>query len=81
MSRDGYDRDRDSTENNARGRIWENGTDRYFRDRQRGYLKPSRDHELSTTSGKNRRYDKQRGTVENGPVRAIEDKSGTIGGR
>ncbi|WP_280501975.1 hypothetical protein [Nocardia farcinica] len=80
MPRDGYDRDREAFDNNARGRIWENGTDRYYRDRQNGYLKPSRKHEL-TTRNQNRRYDKQRGDVENGPVRAIEDKSGKVGGR
>jgi len=81
MPRDGYDRDRSSTENNVRGRIWENGTDRYFHDHERGYTKPSRERELPTKSGKYRRYDKQRGTLEDGPVRAIEDKSGAIGGR
>ncbi|WP_157172002.1 hypothetical protein [Nocardia higoensis] len=81
MSRDGYDRDRDSFDNNARGRIWENGTDRHYRDRENGYLKPSHEQELHIEVGANRRYDKQRGAVENGPVRAIEDKSGEISGR
>lgn len=81
MSRDGYDRDRDAIDNNSRGRIWENGTDRYFHDRENGYLKPSREQELPTKGDANRRYDKQRGSIENGPVRAIEDKSGRIGGR
>ncbi|WP_157171746.1 hypothetical protein [Nocardia higoensis] len=81
MSRDGYDKDRETFDNNARGRIWENGTDRYFRDRQRGYSRPLREHELLADGGKYRRYDKQQGRIENGPVRAIEDKSGEIGGR
>lgn len=60
MPSDGYDRDRESSDNNARGWIWENGTDRYFRDRENSYVKPLREQELQT-SDENRRYDKQRG--------------------
>src|SRR5262245_39255149 len=78
MSGDGYDKDRDGNDNNTRGRIWENGTDRHFRDREHGYWKPSREQELPTAD-ETRRYDKQRGDPRNGPVRAIEDKSGEIG--
>ncbi|WP_330252728.1 hypothetical protein OG874_42895 [Nocardia sp. NBC_00565] len=79
MSGDGYDRDREPYDNNARGRIWENGSDRYFRDCENGYSKPSREQELPTP-GEARRYDKQRGDPRKGPVRAIEDKSGAIDG-
>lgn len=80
MSRDGYDRDRDDVENNMRGRVWENGADRFFRDHENGYSRPSRARELRDRSGTRRRYDKQRGNPATGPVQAIEEKSGEIRG-
>ncbi|MGW0055856.1 hypothetical protein [Nocardia nova] len=79
MSGDSYDDIRRGHDSNTRGRIFENGTDRYFRDRQRGYQQQSR--EYATPFGK-RRFDKARASGrERGRVDSIEDKSGRLGGK
>ncbi|WP_433662467.1 hypothetical protein ACQPW1_10125 [Nocardia sp. CA-128927] len=75
---DGYDRDRDDFNNNARGRIWENGTDRFYRDRENGYTKPPQSREHWTPEGF-RRYDKEK-LNEKGQILAVEDKSGSMTG-
>ncbi|WP_433627092.1 hypothetical protein [Nocardia sp. CA-120079] len=78
MPGDGYDRDRENFKNNDRGRIWENGTDRFFRDRENGYDKPPQSRQYWTPEGY-RRYDKER-VDDNGHVRGVEDKSGSMTG-
>ncbi|MBF6131141.1 hypothetical protein [Nocardia brasiliensis] len=78
MSGDGYDSDRNGFTNNERGRIWEYGTDRFYRDRENGYVKPPQSREHWTPEGY-RRYDKEN-VNEKGQIRAVEDKSGSITG-
>ncbi|WP_433710486.1 hypothetical protein ACQP2U_29690 [Nocardia sp. CA-084685] len=78
MPGDGYDRDREDFRNNDRGRIWENGTDRFFRDRENGYDKPPQSRQYWTPEGY-RRYDKER-VDDKGHVRGVEDKSGSMTG-
>ncbi|MCP2275212.1 hypothetical protein APR09_000759 [Nocardia amikacinitolerans] len=73
---DGYDRDRDDVENNIRGRVFENGCDRHFRDRENGYLHQSRTY--STTAGRIK-VDKE--SVSRDEVRTIEEKSGRMEGK
>ncbi|MGO4617934.1 hypothetical protein AB4305_30580 [Nocardia sp. 2YAB30] len=75
---DGYDKDREEFNNNARGRIWENGTDRLYRDRENGYTKPPQSREHWTPEGF-RRYDKEK-VNEKGQILAVEDKSGSMTG-
>ncbi|MGY2024542.1 hypothetical protein [Nocardia gipuzkoensis] len=74
---DEYDRIRDPYDNPARGRIFENGIEHLFRDRQNGYVKqPDR----YVTSLGYRHYDKARAD-EQGRIHAIEDKSGQTGSK
>ncbi|MBF6330875.1 hypothetical protein [Nocardia transvalensis] len=73
---DGYDSDRHDYDPNQRGRIFENGIERYFRDRQRGYVQQSRIYE--TTQGRIR-FDHAK--EDRGRTFTIEDKSGRIEGR
>lgn len=73
---DEYDRDRDRVPNHERGRIFENGIDRFFRDRENGYVPGSRICE--TTKGRIRvDHSKEVGAR----TFTIEDKSGQIGGQ
>ncbi|WP_454197802.1 hypothetical protein [Nocardia sp. Marseille-Q1738] len=73
---DEYDRDRDKFPNHERGRIFENGIDRFFRDRENGYVPGSRVYE--TTKGRIRvDHSKQVGAR----TFTIEDKSGRIEGQ
>ncbi|NQE89551.1 hypothetical protein [Nocardia terpenica] len=75
MPDDGYSRDRKPFDSNQRGRIFENGTYRYFRDWEKGYVPGSRIYEAE----KERiRFDKVK--EDRGLVYTIEDKSGRIGG-
>ncbi|NKY86812.1 hypothetical protein [Nocardia veterana] len=74
---DGYDEIRREYDSNARGRIFENGTDRNYRDRENGYVQQPK--EYRTPHG-DRRFDKAR-VDKSGRVHAIEDKSGRVGGR
>ncbi|WP_330249664.1 hypothetical protein OG874_25505 [Nocardia sp. NBC_00565] len=75
MPGDGYDNDRKPFDNNERGRIFENGSDRFFRDRENGYVHHSRIYE----HGKDRiQFDKVK--EDRGQTYSIEDKSGRIGG-
>ncbi|NKY25615.1 hypothetical protein [Nocardia gamkensis] len=72
---DGYDRDRDKVPSHERGRIFENGIDRFFRDRENGYAPGSRIYE--TTKGRIRvDHSKEVGAR----TFTIEDKSGRIEG-
>ncbi|WP_280294589.1 hypothetical protein [Nocardia abscessus] len=74
---DEYDRIRDPYDNPARGRIFENGIEHLFRDRQNGYVQqPDR----YVTSLGYRHYDKARAD-EQGRIHAIEDKSGQTGSK
>ncbi|MFD8244837.1 hypothetical protein [Nocardia sp. NPDC059691] len=73
---DGYDRDRDKVRNHERGRIFENGTDRFFRDRENGYVQQSRLYRVEGV-GKTR-FDKIKD--DRGKVSSIEEKSGRIDG-
>ncbi|MFI6368096.1 hypothetical protein ACIBG0_35775 [Nocardia sp. NPDC050630] len=74
---DGYDRDRENCDPNERGRIFENGTYRYFRDRENGYIQQSRLHEVRNVG--NVKFDKIR--EDPGRTFTIEDKSGRIEGK
>ncbi|MFF0529220.1 hypothetical protein ACFYT3_12585 [Nocardia amikacinitolerans] len=73
---DDYDKDRIGFGPNDRGRIFENGAEVYFRDRENGYTKqvsipvPGRDEK--------RRFDKAQ--VKDGRIRSVEDKSGGVRG-
>ncbi|MET9026854.1 hypothetical protein ABZW96_14745 [Nocardia sp. NPDC004168] len=74
---DEYDRIREHFDNPARGRIFENGLEHLFHDRQNGYVQqPDR----YTTSLGPRHYDKAKAD-EQGRVHAIEDKSGRTGSK
>ncbi|MEV0033338.1 hypothetical protein [Nocardia sp. NPDC050793] len=73
---DGYDRDRERVENNIRGRVFENGCDRFFRDRENGYVKQSRGYE---SGGQKIAFDKEKGERER--TSTIEEKSGRMEGR
>ncbi|QIS08205.1 hypothetical protein [Nocardia arthritidis] len=74
---DGYDRDRDRiADNNIRGRVFENGTYLYFRDRENGYEQQSRVYE--TPEGRIQ-FDKVK--ADQGRTFSIEDKSGRMEGR
>ncbi|MFD0364137.1 hypothetical protein ACFQZZ_22055 [Nocardia sp. GCM10030253] len=76
MSGDGYDSDRNGFDSNERGRIFENGTDRYFHDRENGYVRDARTYEV----GKDRiQFDKIK--EAGGLTSSIEDKSGRVGGK
>ncbi|MCP2276932.1 hypothetical protein [Nocardia amikacinitolerans] len=73
---DGYDKDRGPYDSNERGRIFESGTDRFYRDRERGYVYQSRIYEAGDEKI---RFDKAKDDC--GKVSTIEDKSGRIGGK
>ncbi|MEU7143289.1 hypothetical protein ABZ942_27860 [Nocardia sp. NPDC046473] len=72
---DGYDRDRDGFDSNQRGRIFENGSYEYFRDRKYGYVQQS---EKFRAAGVKIRFDKL--SKDSGRVRSIEEKSGQMKG-
>ncbi|MEU2101361.1 hypothetical protein [Nocardia sp. NPDC019255] len=73
---DGYDRDRDKVRNHERGRIFENGTGRFFSDRENGYVQQSRLYRVEGV-GKTR-FDKIKD--DRGIISSIEEKSGRIEG-
>ncbi|MCC3329151.1 hypothetical protein [Nocardia abscessus] len=73
---DGYDKDRDEFDPNKRGRIFENGTYTYFRDRENGYVQQSR---IFTTAKGRVQFDKIREV--RGLIFTIEDKSGRMDGK
>ncbi|WP_280301208.1 hypothetical protein [Nocardia abscessus] len=72
---DGYDNDREKYKAHERGRIFENGTYRYFRDRENGYVQQSR---IFKTIEGGIRFDKIK--EDQGQTLSIEDKSGRIDG-
>ncbi|GAB2633507.1 hypothetical protein [Nocardia goodfellowii] len=73
---DGYDRDREPIrDNNQRGRIFENGSYRYFRDKENGYVQGSKT--LESPKGR-MQVDKYKET--RGLTRTIEEKSGRFEG-
>ncbi|WP_280352863.1 hypothetical protein [Nocardia abscessus] len=72
---DGYDNDREKYKAHERGRIFENGTYRYFRDRENGYVQQSR---IFKTIQGGIRFDKIK--EDQGQTLSIEDKSGRIDG-
>ncbi|MGY2126426.1 hypothetical protein ACW9HJ_33725 [Nocardia gipuzkoensis] len=73
---DEYDRDRERVPNHERGRIFEHGVDRFFRDRENGYVPGLRIYE--TTKGRIRvDHSKDVGSR----TFTIEDKSGQIEGQ
>ncbi|WP_280473845.1 hypothetical protein [Nocardia asiatica] len=75
MPGDGYDSDRSGFDSNERGRIFENGADRFFRDRENGYVIHSRTYEV----GKDRiQFDKIK--EDRDFTYTIEEKSGRIRG-
>ncbi|MFI6958692.1 hypothetical protein ACIBJI_35155 [Nocardia sp. NPDC050408] len=76
MPGDGYSSDRKGFDSNQRGRIFENGSDRFFRDRENGYTHQSRTYRDGKDSIK---FDKVR-KDELGRTSTIEEKSGRIGG-
>ncbi|WP_067469856.1 hypothetical protein [Nocardia amamiensis] len=69
-----YDRDRHNYNNNARGRIFENGAAQYFRDRENGYVQQSRIFKVPNVG--NIRFDKIRD--DRGLIFTIEEKSGRM---
>ncbi|MFD4407593.1 hypothetical protein ACFWPH_32990 [Nocardia sp. NPDC058499] len=73
---DGYDKDRDRFENNRRGRIFEHGSDRFFRDREMGFVRRS---EKFRAAGKSIQFDKVR-RDDRGKTFTVEEKSGRIEG-
>ncbi|WP_194836089.1 hypothetical protein [Nocardia sp. XZ_19_369] len=75
LSGDGYDSERRGFDSNERGRIFETGTDRHFRDRENGYVPDPRKYEHGPDKIQ---FDKIK--VENGQISTVEDKSGRIGG-
>jgi hypothetical protein len=72
---DGYDNDREKYKPHERGRIFENGTYLYFRDRENGYVQQSR---IFKTIEGGIRFDKIK--EDQGQTLSIEDKSGRIDG-
>jgi len=80
---DGYSRDRDDFEPHERGRIFENGTDKFFRDRENGYTRESRKYEFRDPNGRIERiqFDKTRNEHDRSRADSIEEKSGRIEGR
>ncbi|WP_280313542.1 hypothetical protein [Nocardia abscessus] len=73
---DGYDRDRDRVKSHERGRIFENGTYRYFRDRENGFVQQS---EKFRAAGVKIRFDKISKDAQ-GCIKSIEEKSGRMEG-
>ncbi|MGV9540487.1 hypothetical protein ACWDSF_04085 [Nocardia beijingensis] len=80
---DGYSRDRDDFEPHERGRIFENGTDKFFRDRENGYARGSRKYEFRDRNGRIERiqFDKIKNEHDRSRAASIEEKSGRIDGR
>ncbi|MFI6997041.1 hypothetical protein [Nocardia sp. NPDC050175] len=80
---DGYSRDRDQIPNHERGKIFETGTDRFFRDRETGYTQGSRKYEFRDNGGRTERiqFDKIRNEQDRSRTDSIEEKSGRIEGR
>ncbi|MFD4403865.1 hypothetical protein ACFWPH_14010 [Nocardia sp. NPDC058499] len=80
---DGYGRDRDYFEPHVRGRIFENGAEKFFRDREKGYAKGSRKYEFRDRSGRTERiqFDKIKNEQDRDRADSIEEKSGRIEGR
>lgn len=80
---DGYSRDRDGFSNHERGRIFENGTDRFFGDRENGYTHGSRKYEFRDERGRIERieFDKIKNERDRSLAASIEEKSGRIEGR
>ncbi|MFI6169041.1 hypothetical protein ACIBCN_19845 [Nocardia sp. NPDC051052] len=74
---DEYDKIRENLNPPECGRIFENGTEAVFRDREKGYV--SHPDPYSTLHGQ-RYYDKAR-TDDLGKVHAIDDKSGQTGSK
>ncbi|WP_218023448.1 hypothetical protein [Nocardia altamirensis] len=74
---DEYDKIRDPHDNPTRGRVFENGIEHLFHDRQNGYVQQPDRH---ATSLGPRHYDKARAD-EYGKIHAIEDKSGQTGSK
>lgn len=74
MPGDGYYNDRKPFDNNERGRIFENGSDRFFRDREKGYVHHSRIYEHGDDKIQ---FDKVK--EDQGKICTIEEKSGRIG--
>ncbi|MGW4090970.1 hypothetical protein [Nocardia sp. NPDC004750] len=72
---DEYERDRENYKPHERGRIFENGIEAYFKDRERGYLPSSRIYK--TPEGRIQ-FDHVR--EKQGKTFSIEDKSGRIEG-
>ncbi|WP_405181538.1 hypothetical protein OG225_10690 [Nocardia sp. NBC_01377] len=73
---DGYDRDRDKFDSNQRGRIFENGTARFFRDSENGYAQESSTYRSDIGKIK---FDKVK--QRDGLTYTIEEKSGRIEGQ
>ncbi|MET9285337.1 hypothetical protein [Nocardia beijingensis] len=69
-----YDKDRHNYDNNTRGRIFENGSDEYFRDRENGYVQQSQIFRVPSVG--NVRFDKIKN--ERGLIYTIEEKSGRM---
>ncbi|WP_433711731.1 hypothetical protein ACQP2U_36650 [Nocardia sp. CA-084685] len=80
---DGYGRDRGDFEPHERGRIFENGTDKFFRDHEKGYTRGSRKYEFREKGGRVERiqFDKIRNEHDRSRADSIEEKSGRIEGR
>ncbi|MGK8485196.1 hypothetical protein [Nocardia asiatica] len=73
---DEYYRDRGQVPNHDRGRIFENGCDRFFHDRENGYVQQSRIYE--TREG---RVQFDHIKEDRDHLFTIEDKSGRVGGK
>ncbi|WP_280370249.1 hypothetical protein [Nocardia wallacei] len=71
---DGYDKDRENIPSHERGRIFENGCDRYYKDREHGYMRDSRVYE-----GRDGRMKVDKINIQLG--RTIEEKSGEVKSR
>ncbi|MGW4090891.1 hypothetical protein [Nocardia sp. NPDC004750] len=69
-----YDKDRHNYDNNTRGRIFENGTDEYFRDRKNGYVQQSQIFRVPSVGSV--RFDKIKN--DRGLIYTIEEKSGRM---
>ncbi|MFG1791564.1 hypothetical protein [Nocardia sp. NPDC049149] len=80
---DGYSQDRDQVPNHERGKNFESGTGRFFRDRENGYTPGSRKYEFRDKDGRTERiqFDKIRNEQVPGRTDSIEEKSGRIEGR
>ncbi|MGW0245493.1 hypothetical protein ACWDYH_02525 [Nocardia goodfellowii] len=75
MPDDEYSRGRKGVDSNTRGRIFQNGLESHFRDRENGFIQQSRTYR---TDAGNFQVDKTRD--DRGEVHTIEEKSGRIDG-